>query len=49
MPVAYVTVPANNELTNREIVERIINSMLMIRQLQLEIYPLNGFFLIQCH
>lgn len=28
MPVAYVTVPANNELTNREIVERIINSML---------------------
>lgn len=28
MPVAYVTVPANNELTNREIVERIIDSML---------------------
>ena len=28
MPVAYVTVPANNELTNREIVEKIINSML---------------------
>lgn len=28
MPVAYVTIPANNELTNREIVERIIDSML---------------------